>query len=701
MTAAVRGISALVVVALYGCERGDPRSAAPHLDASAPGPPPTLREASRAGFEEVRGGGRLRAVRGEFEAPPGASAEARAAAFVATHRAALGLPDRVALLDPVVLGTGIQTVVFGLAVDAVPIDAAEVRVRLTEDVVFYVSVNAPASAPVSTTPEIDGSEAERVVAALPDLAIDGSPALVVVEPDLLVGGRGDPALAWRLSTRSSDGHSAPLVYVDARSGTILGINERIVTLTRRTIWDADHLANLEFIHRTSPVYTEDRPPSADAPPSEALTAWQLAGMACDYLEGQLGEDAPCRDLNVYVRYGDTGSQQEEGKLEIAPGDLMRSDGYTVLLHELGHALIHHKSLRTSGTSLLYSYESGAVHESLADVFAMLVTRPARWVIAAGMDGERNLSSPAMSFHPKPAHYDDLVVGVEDSGEVHANSVILSHGLWLATRQGLTVAGARVAPIGEYKAQAIVHHYIDQYLGASTWLQQTAIGLVDACTVLAGLREFFGEDSYGVTFHDCAVVRNALHQVGLAPYADSDLDSWSDRDDNCPSLFNPQQDPCPPEPPSVPDAGLDAAFDASTSRDGGPDVGADDASTCRSTILATGLACPPQFPTSAGDWALSSSDIGESDDCHMTALCRYDDPDRGTDALGEMRFNPDPLVTTWDCGATRLGFLFERQIDSASHQAAAGFRSPNSSADDNDAFAQQLLGLAESFAQPCP
>ena len=112
---------------------------------------------------------------------------------------------------------------------------------------------------------------------------------------------------------------------------------------------------------------------------------------------------------------------------------------TVIAHELGHGVVE-----DSG-GLDYQGQSGALNESIADVFGALTEQhalgqtadEASWLIGAGIftdavqgDALRSMSAPGTAYDddvlgrdPQPSHMRDYVETTQDNGGVHINSGI--------------------------------------------------------------------------------------------------------------------------------------------------------------------------------------------------------------------------------------------------------------------------------------
>ncbi len=118
----------------------------------------------------------------------------------------------------------------------------------------------------------------------------------------------------------------------------------------------------------------------------------------------------------------------------------------VIGHELTHGVTQHEA------NLNYVSQSGALNESMSDVFGSLVKQHSRsqsaaqadWIIGEGLFtanvngvGIRSMKAPGTAYDdpvlgkdPQPAHMKDYVTTVSDNGGVHINSGIPNHAFYL-------------------------------------------------------------------------------------------------------------------------------------------------------------------------------------------------------------------------------------------------------------------------------
>jgi Zn-dependent metalloprotease len=134
------------------------------------------------------------------------------------------------------------------------------------------------------------------------------------------------------------------------------------------------------------------------------------------------------------------------------GDLFNR--FTASLDVIGHELAH--GVTEDEAQLAYFSQSGALNESMSDVFGSLVKQyflkqtadQADWLIGAGLlttkvNGValRSMKAPGTAYDdstlgkdPQPAHMQDFVNTSSDNGGVHINSGIPNHAFYLVATQ---------------------------------------------------------------------------------------------------------------------------------------------------------------------------------------------------------------------------------------------------------------------------
>lgn len=233
---------------------------------------------------------------------------------------------------------------------------------------------------------------------------------------------------------------------------------------RRTISDAESTETLPGI----PARREGDPPDGDPAVDEAYD-----GLGATY---DLFATAYRRDsvdghgmpLPATVHYGEEYDNAfwDGERMVFGDGDGEVFRRFTVSLSVIGHELSHGVTQYTA--DLRYSGQSGALNESMSDVFGALVEQhrlgqdaaAATWLIGAGLFTEkvkgtalRSMKAPGTAYDdpllgkdPQPRHMDDYVHTSEDDGGVHINSGIPNRAFSLAatTIGGYAWAGAGAA-----------------------------------------------------------------------------------------------------------------------------------------------------------------------------------------------------------------------------------------------------------------
>ncbi|OMH27621.1 peptidase M4 family protein [Tersicoccus phoenicis] len=216
----------------------------------------------------------------------------------------------------------------------------------------------------------------------------------------------------------------------------------------RTISDAGNSETLPG----ATVRTEGQPPVADAAVDQAYDG---LGTTYDFYAAAYGrrsldgDDLPL-DATVHFGQGYDNAFWNGERMVFGDGDgevfVSFTSALTVIAHELTHGVMQYSA------NLVYQDQSGALNESVSDVFGVLTEQwirrqdaaSADWLVGAGVFGPRvrgvalrSLKAPGTAFDdptlgkdPQPAHMDGYVDTTEDSGGVHLNSGIPNHAFYL-------------------------------------------------------------------------------------------------------------------------------------------------------------------------------------------------------------------------------------------------------------------------------
>ena len=162
-----------------------------------------------------------------------------------------------------------------------------------------------------------------------------------------------------------------------------------------------------------------------------------------------GENMP---LLATVHYGKNYDNAfwDSSQLVFGDGDGQIFNRFTASLSVIGHELTHGVTQYTA--NLVYRGQSGALNESVSDVFGALVEQyahqqsaeDASWLIGQGLFTDevegtalRSMKSPGTAYDddvlgkdPQPATMDGYVQTDDDNGGVHLNSGIPNHAFYL-------------------------------------------------------------------------------------------------------------------------------------------------------------------------------------------------------------------------------------------------------------------------------
>lgn len=249
-------------------------------------------------------------------------------------------------------------------------------------------------------------------------------ALTLVEDERIRAGRPGPA-----------GHAAPVAPVAPVAGW--------------TVHDAGGSTDLPG----PPARAAGGPPTGDEAVDEAATGIAAALALFAEVHGRASYDGAGAPVTVTVHYGrDYANAFWDGRqLVFGDGDGRVLGRFTRPVDVLGHELTHAVTEHTAG--LVYEGQSGALNESVSDVFAACLKQRLRdetveqadWLIGAGLflpgvraRGLRDMAAPGTAYDdpalgrdPQPAHLDDYVETTDDHGGVHVNSGIPNRAFHLA------------------------------------------------------------------------------------------------------------------------------------------------------------------------------------------------------------------------------------------------------------------------------
>jgi Zn-dependent metalloprotease len=223
---------------------------------------------------------------------------------------------------------------------------------------------------------------------------------------------------------------------------------------QRTIYTANNMQNLPG----TVVRTEGQEAVGDV---EVNEAYDGLGATFDFYEQVYGrnsiddEGLPL-DATVHFGQGYNNAFWNSVQMVFGDGDGEIFNRFTISLDVIGHELTH--GVTEDESQLQYFRQSGALNESISDVFGSLIKQftknqtadQADWLIGEGLLAPnikgvalRSMKAPGTAFDdpllgkdPQPAHMNHFVNTFEDNGGVHINSGIPNHAFFLvATKIG--------------------------------------------------------------------------------------------------------------------------------------------------------------------------------------------------------------------------------------------------------------------------
>jgi Zn-dependent metalloprotease len=283
---------------------------------------------------------------------------------------------------------------------------------------------------------------------------------------------------------------------------------------RRTVSDC---ATGTFLPSATVARTEDGETSTDGSVNRAFDG---LGQTRDFYQEVFDRDSldgRGMRLNGYVHYGEAYNNAfwDGSQMVFGDGDGVLFTDFTESLDVIAHELTHGVTEFTAG--LQYRNQSGALNESISDVFGSLVKQwannkqtadQADWLIGAevftpGVDADalRSMKAPGQAYNsptlgrdPQPDHMSKYANMSDDNGGVHINSGIPNKAFYL------TAIG-----IGGYAWEAPGHIWYTalQASGETTDFQEFA----DTTYLKAG--QLYGSES-----DEQQAVASAWKEVGI-------------------------------------------------------------------------------------------------------------------------------------------------------------------------------------------
>lgn len=274
-------------------------------------------------------------------------------------------------------------------------------------------------------------------------------------------------------------------FVDVTSGKVVYAEDLILQALNRQIYDCRgggcRLSRGEGSAATGS-------PSIDNP-------YDIMGETYNYYFGSFGRDSfddRGGTIRVNVMSPCRNAYWDGTKIGICE-DMIAAD---VLAHEFTHGVTQH----TAG--LIYQYQSGALNESISDIFGSAIDQ--NWTMGENtqVGALRSMSNPPSAGDPDRLFSSYYYCGSGDNGGVHVNSGVLNKAFFLMT-DGEAFNGCSVSGIGREKSHAVVYRALTTYVSSSDNFR----GIYDAILSACG-------DLYQAGSADCNTVRSALQATEM-------------------------------------------------------------------------------------------------------------------------------------------------------------------------------------------
>jgi bacillolysin len=467
----------------------------------------------------------------------GAGPSATARAFLDAYGSYFGLRDAARGLDVqrVVAGPrGGSSVRFAQMHAGLPVLGGELIVNLDRGgrVLSAGGEAVPSRelASLDVDPSISAAAAGRAARAaiaraqgVDPAALDVAPAELEIYDSRLLGGPGldRPVLVWRTEVTGGDAEDIrELVLVDAQLGSVALHFDQIAHAMNRTVCDGGNDPRGTGFPCTSPVRSEGGAATGIA---DVDLAYDFSGDTYDFFFDRFGRDSldgrglPLRST---VRYCDPAEDCPYENAFWNGEQMVYGDGYARADDVVGHELAHGVTDFTS--HLFYYYQSGAINESLSDVFGELIdltngagtdTPAVRWEMGEDIPvigAIRDMANPPAFGDPdrmtSPNYTADPTES--DGGGVHSNSGVNNKAAYLMT-DGDTFNGRTVVGLGIDKVAQIYYTAATTMLTSGSDYADLAAGLQQACANLAGA------GTAGIVAADCSQVAAAVAAVEMA------------------------------------------------------------------------------------------------------------------------------------------------------------------------------------------
>lgn len=417
---------------------------------------------------------------------------------------------------------GQPTVKYKQIHNGIAVLGAEINVNLDKDGnLLSMTGEAAPDLTLNTTPKISAAQALNTALTVvqkeynlsPSSVNATTPELQIYQPGIIDPGDGSAKLVWFITvTPKTPQPVEQIVLVDAvePDKVVLSWNNKPHASNRQT-YTANNTTTLP-----GTLLCDESNTNCTGGSSDAVKAHVYAGDTYNFYQtnhGRDGIDGSGMPMFSTVQYGVNYVNAFWNGSQMVYGDGL-SQADDVVGHELTHGVTQYTS------NLLYYYQSGAINESLSDLWGEFIdltnakgndTEAVRWKlgedIPVSLTGGpiRDMKNPPLYADPDKMTSTNYYTSSGDNGGVHSNSGVNNKAVFLMTDggtfNGKTITGLGITKVAKiyYKAQTTLLTSGSSYNDLYTYLYQSCRSQIGTA---------------GITSSNCTQVRNATLAVEM-------------------------------------------------------------------------------------------------------------------------------------------------------------------------------------------
>jgi Zn-dependent metalloprotease len=436
---------------------------------------------------------------------PDAIPEVAARSFLNVYGSLFGISDperELHVKKSRQLRNGRSVIKFKQVHQGIPVIGGEIIVNM-DKAKNIKSINGEVSPEISldVTPVIDSQEAREMaigwVSKKYDLPAKNlkilSSELSIYNPVLLGFQMNENFLVWKIIVQAKGGRIKEFVLIDAKTSMIHLHFNQIHSILNREIYDNENDPFWD-IPGLGPVRSEGDPVS-DIP--DVDDAYDYLGDTYNFYFNTHGRDSidgAGMELIATVRYCPDYANCPYRNAFWNGEQMVFGDGFAaaddVVAHELTHGVTEDES------QLFYIMQSGAINESLSDVWGELIdqwngtgtdTANVKWLMGEDVPkigAIRSMKNPPAFGHPDSMLSSRYYCGLKDNGGVHRNSGVNNKAAYLLT-DGDTFNGYTINGLGIERVAKLYYEVQTNRLTSASDHQDLADALYQGCLDLVG------------------------------------------------------------------------------------------------------------------------------------------------------------------------------------------------------------------------